>query len=480
MEKLYQKVTWALWLALVATLPITSMPFVAKLFHSSAVAPASLIFLLALILLWLPVYIWKRGTFPFQTKLILAFFLVALISVGVSFFLEQPAYKDHELSSSVMEGVATLTIGVLFYLASVALPSNENKLQGTLRVLNWGGAVMILWTVVVQGITQFTPSDTPQYLRVVQHLFSTTTFFGTRAVGFASEPSWLAHMVNLVYIPYWLSATITRHSAHKVRLGKITFENLLLIGGIGTLFVTFSRAGWVAFMLVVAFLFIRLNIWIVSKISQKWHSQRLKAIFTIGFVLMVILIYVLIAAGALYTFSKLDPRMANVFSVETLTKGGLAKYADLLQFGERVTYWQTGWRIFNEHPILGVGVGNAGYYFPDLLPDEAWQLSEVRTLIYHSTNLLNIKSLWVRVLAETGIIGFSFFFVFLIVSLFTSKSLTRSSANLGKAIGWMGIYTLIAYIIEGFSVDSFALPYLWFSLGLVAATWRWIDTQSKV
>jgi hypothetical protein len=33
----------------------------------------------------------------------------------------------------------------------------------------------------------------------------------------------------------------------------------------------------------------------------------------------------------------------------------------------------------------------------------------------------------------------------------------------------MGKLAIIALIFEGFSVDSFALPYLWFGLGLVTA-----------
>jgi hypothetical protein len=37
----------------------------------------------------------------------------------------------------------------------------------------------------------------------------------------------------------------------------------------------------------------------------------------------------------------------------------------------------------------------------------------------------------------------------------------------------MGVFMLIAFLIEGFSVDSLALPY-WFTLGLAAATWRWV------
>jgi hypothetical protein len=36
-------------------------------------------------------------------------------------------------------------------------------------------------------------------------------------------------------------------------------------------------------------------------------------------------------------------------------------------------------------------------------------------------------------------------------------------------IGWSGLFVLVAYIIEGFSTDTFALPYLWVSLGIVSA-----------
>jgi hypothetical protein len=39
---------------------------------------------------------------------------------------------------------------------------------------------------------------------------------------------------------------------------------------------------------------------------------------------------------------------------------------------------------------------------------------------------------------------------------------------------------LIAFPLEGFSVDSFALPYYWFTLGLVAACWRWLPNPGRL
>ena len=477
MAKYFEKFTWVLWIGLVAVLPVTSMPLVARLIHSSAVAPTSVIFLVLLCFTWLPVYLWKKGTFPVQAKIALAFYIAGLVSTGASFFLALPAYKDQKILSSVVSGVATLSLGILFYLLTSVIPHNNDKVKSTLRALNWGGGIMLFWSILVGLITFITPGDTPNYLRTVQHLFSTTTFFGTRLVGFAAEPSWLAHILNMVYLPYWLSATLTGFTAQGKKFGKVSLENIFLLLGFGTLFETLSRAGLFAFILVLGFFFIRFNIWMVRKISQKWKSKVSKGWITLVTVLGLVVVYLGATTGVVFLLSKIDPRMEKVFSFETLARGGITKYADSLQFGERVTYWQAGWNIFNAHPVLGVGLGNAGFYFQQALPDNAWSLSEVRRLIYHSTSLMNIKSMWSRILAETGIVGFSFFLILLVVTGFTSAQLTRSVSSMKQAVGWMGICMLISFVIEGFSVDSFALPYLWFTLGIVAATWRWTSSD---
>jgi hypothetical protein len=43
----------------------------------------------------------------------------------------------------------------------------------------------------------------------------------------------------------------------------------------------------------------------------------------------------------------------------------------------------------------------------------------------------------------------------------------------------MGKLVILALVFEGFSVDSFALPYLWFALGLVTAQAGWKDLLLK-
>ena len=140
-----------------------------------------------------------------------------------------------------------------------------------------------------------------------------------------------------------------------------------------------------------------------------------------------------------------------------------------LEFAERYVYWVGGWNIFNLHPILGVGLGNAGFFFQCALPSYGWVLPEVMDVYLRNAALPNIKSLWVRLLAETGIVGFSSFIAWFYVLFRLSWFIRLSKNPLFRMIGWSGLFVLIAYIVEGFSTDTFALPYLWVSLGIVSA-----------
>jgi hypothetical protein len=97
-------------------------------------------------------------------------------------------------------------------------------------------------------------------------------------------------------------------------------------------------------------------------------------------------------------------------------------------------------------------------------------LVEIRKLMYHATELPNIKSLWVRLLAETGLVGFSLFICWLYLHWQSAHFLENTNVNdRMKVIALAGKFTILALAFEGFSVDSFALPYLWVALGLVTA-----------
>jgi hypothetical protein len=116
-----------------------------------------------------------------------------------------------------------------------------------------------------------------------------------------------------------------------------------------------------------------------------------------------------------------------------------------------------------------VGLGNSGFFFSQVLPMQGRALDEIIRILTELSFLPNPKNLWVRLLSETGMTGFSLFISWLIVLWSTVKFLLSSRNQLERMVGWMGLITILALIGEGFSIDSFALPYYWVSLGILTA-----------
>ena len=106
------------------------------------------------------------------------------------------------------------------------------------------------------------------------------------------------------------------------------------------------------------------------------------------------------------------------------------------------------------------------------MPGFGYGLTEVNQILYHENSLPNTKALWVRLLAETGLVGLAFFAAWLFLQWANGDELGRSTAPLKRMLGLAGQLVVLGLLVEGFSVDSFALPYFWFTLGLSAAAWR--------
>ena len=183
-----------------------------------------------------------------------------------------------------------------------------------------------------------------------------------------------------------------------------------------------------------------------------------------------------VAVGLVYGLSRFDARLEILFDPELYTTGSFFAFTNRLAFAERVIYWATGWEIFNDHPFLGVGLGNAGFFFPAKMPAYGWNLWETGQIFFRLSFLPNTKSMWVRVLAETGMLGFAFFLTWLYLLWAGARRMLETGSALVKTFALAGGFSLIAFLVEGFSIDSFALPYLWVSTGLLNAAWSFAQT----
>jgi O-antigen ligase len=481
---------------LVLFLPFTSFPLVARLIGSSMVAPLSLLPLLVLLFVWFFPYLLRRGKLPPQSQPLFAFLFAALVSAAGAFFLPFPAFKNASPLRSEIEALITLLIGFFFYMVVAVWAREDRRQRMLLRLVNWSGLLILAWAMV-QGITWRLFERFPDWMWTLQGMLSSSLLlYNNRSNGFAYEPSWLAHQLNMLYLPFWLAATVSGFTVHKYRLWKISLENVLLLGGVVALLFSVSRIGLLAFLCMAAFLVLDWNIrlvkWLQNAALRRFaarqeaaRARRRKrliqaAILSVSLVVLL-LFYAGVLAGAAYGLSRYDERMKKLFDISTLREKSFFHWANQLVFAERIVFWQAGWEIFGDHPILGVGPGNAGFFFADKLSAFSWSLDEIRTLMYQWTSPPNIKSLWVRILAETGMLGFAFFMSWLFVLWQAAQFLRRETSpgpgetprpaarRLQQVIGLMGAFVLVALLIEGFSIDTFALPYYWFSFGLLTA-----------
>lgn len=460
-------VSHVFWFVLVFLLPFTSLPLASKLLGSEMVAAPSILILF--ILLFIIVFSWLKGTNKFPTLLqpVLVFCFLAIFSSLLAFWLPIPIQKDFSIFRNIIEGIGTLLIGISFYFITVQIIQSEKILNKTLQVIAYSFIPLMIWCLLQFVFGQIV-HDYPTWMTTIQKYITTSgTLYRDRLTGFAFEPSWLAHQLNMFYIPIWISATITRRSVFNPVLKKINLEDFFLVISIFVLIFSKSRVGWITFIVVISYLFITLNQRIIRKIQEKYKTNNIRFLLKFLPVIFVFL-YILLLVSGLFFFSKFDSRMESLFEVETYQNRNLFSIANEFVFAERILYWQTGWQVFNDYPIFGVGLENVGFFFKEYMPSFAWALDEPRHLIYQANYQGNVKNIWIRLLSETGIIGFLCFGTWLILILLKSHQFQRNESLLHNYWGLVGKIALLSLLIEGFSIDSFALPYYWIILGLVS------------
>jgi hypothetical protein len=467
-----QGVLQAFWFLAVFLLPITSMPILLNASQATTVAPPSAAVFLGLAILWGLPYLVGRGKFPVEWKPLGWWAVAVAISWGFSFFLESPPFRDRSIWGESLKAFTTLTMGLAAYgVCAGWLSAHPDQLKPTLWVINLSGLLLVVWSLLQEYYVLFRGSDYPGWMWTLQDWLSSrpTPLYRGRVTGFAFEPSWLAHQLNLVYLPLWLSATLRGFSAHR-KVGRFSFENFLLIGGVIALYTSLSRAGWMGFLAIVAYLLLRANWLLVRAVLGRWKFAAVaQMMISLGALILLLGAYVLLGYGMLKVGARFDLRLERILERNPFTSQDVNEFTSRLAIAERFNYWRAGVNIWSEYPLFGVGVGNAGFYFPQHAPNFAYWLTEVRDVLYRNASMPNIKSLWVRLLAESGIVGFALFVSWFTLLFASARAAMHSPHPALCMIGAAGLYALIAFLVEGFSIDSFAIPYLWFSAGLLTA-----------
>jgi hypothetical protein len=490
--KLLDMICELLWAAALIFLPISSFPLLSSL-YGGLVAPLSLIpFIILLLLVTIPL-LFHRGSLPKETIPLIAFFLVVIISCAAAYFIFIPGFKGKSVPAQEIRALFTLAVGLTFYLVTTSWVRSVERLQKSWKYITIGGILVVVWASLQAFYILKHAEFYPSWMNQIQSWLSLRSpqyspRYG-RVNGLTYEASWFAHLMVMVYLPIWIAATYQKTSAFKFRLFHISTENVLLVLGVGVFFLSSPRIGLLSFLLMVLYLFLRLNLSIyrrtVAYLSYRQshrpdgairlHSNWIKLFTSIS----IFAVYALVLFGVFYLVVQRDWRLATLVSnppttqeligLLTLDQNTLLELSHRFIFLERMVYWLNGWNVFNQYPWLGVGLGNAGFFFPKLAPAMGWASFEIRNVLFYFTQLPNVKSFWFRLLAETGIVGFSLFITWMYVLFQSARYSFHSQNPTVKTFAFAGQLALLAFVGEGFSIDSFAMPYLWVFAGLIAA-----------
>jgi len=468
---------------LLSTIPITSSPWAAKLTARSTVSPLAMVPLGLLLIVWLLPALLGRGEVPSFIAPLFFFVAVAALSSALSLFYEIYPSLLHLPKERVVRGMITLIIGMGFYLVTTLFFDSEEELRKGLRWVYLGGVLTLLWASV-QAYFVLRVGHFPREFQEIHRIFSIHDLPRDRVSGLAYEPSWLGDQLVILYLPLWMASVLRRTSVFGRGQRWISVELGLLIWGGAVFFLTKSRVSMLSLFVVIGFL-VLVTGWkwaggIGRWVLRKGQPSPSKIKITQGLVWIAMLAFFLLAVfGTLWFASRLDWRLESLFKLDHLADAfgsdtPFFSVAEQLAYAERVVYWDVGLRTFADYPVLGVGVGNVGLLFRKNTPAFGYRLVEMIRILTSVQKVPNAKSLWVRLLAETGGIGFLLFVTWLVILGIGAWRLGQRRKGVMGMLGIAASLALVAQIIEGFSLDTFALPHLWVMLGFVSAA-VWID-----
>ena len=485
METIYNltlRIAWAIFLLL---LPLTSFPFFPSTIGGGAVVRPLSIYPLILLLLLVTLPRLVARHIPRTFISLVPFLLIAVASSLLSLFRGIEPILGIPVFERVLRTLLTLGVGTAVYLTVSMLPRTYKDLDFSLRWIYTGLSLAMLWgSLQAIYVIRFN-RVWYDFLNHVQQYISTRHLIENRISGFTYEPNWFAEQISFLLLPWLLASVLYRHTAFRWRWRRITIEWILLIWSLLLLPFTYSRAGVLNILLLVGFslLIFRFH----SSINRTTKEQNSKAavrtrLTTLIRYLIEIVIILSILIVPVYLAGTRNSFFARAWDYWQKKDGSLSGYLNYLGFGARLAYSEAAYNTYEAHPLLGVGLGNYAFYFEDMLPyrplAESPEVLHLITPDPDRNRLITAKNFYLRLLAETGIVGTAAFFTFLTAILGCALYLLFSAHKEEQFLGFGGVCGLFSFALAAFTFDSFAIPNMWVVFGLITAA-TWISKRSQ-
>lgn len=464
-----RKVTWAIFLI---TLPVTSFPYFPPAIGGDAlVRPLAIYPFIVLIPLVLIPGLYKKPL-PRVSLILIPFLLVAVVSSLLSLLRGIEPALGISVEARILRGMFTLLIGTAIYLTVSILPENSDDLRFSLKWIYAGCGIALAWSSLqVVYIIRFNASWF-EFLSGIQQHISIRRLLTDRISGLTYEPHWFAEQMVILLLPGLISSSISGFSLFNFRWRGLIVERIGLVWALLVIPFTFSRAGLLNLLILML-----AGLLLFSRLEHPLSEQSLfkkKARFgrlTAGIALLSLLIFIpTVLAGAN------NPFFSRLWLYWTKEETSLAGYFTSLGFDARIAYGQAAYNTYKEHPILGVGLGNYAFYLEEMLPFRPLayipEVLRVITPEYGRDRLVTSKNFYLRLLAETGIVGLITFLAFIVALFGTAMWLWLSPKSEEIFWGAVSLLGLTAFLMSAFTFDSFVIPNIWVVFGLITAAFK--------
>ncbi|WP_010250440.1 O-antigen ligase family protein [Myroides injenensis] len=210
--------------------------------------------------------------------------------------------------------------------------------------------------------------------------------------------------------------------------------------------VIFSGARAATLIVLIQF-FVFLFFLVSVKQFGRYIQLAMKSILTI-------IVFVLLCKGDVIVEKVLSK--LNLFTVENnisnQTRYGM-QYATL--------------KVFEENPIVGVGLGQNGFHKKNYYPEWAIKNNYEFTDWYMNEEVYNFPpdfNLFTRLLAETGVIGFILFIIFLFSCFTASWNCILYRRKEENVLSTIVFISLVGFVINWMQIDYFRQFGFWFCL----------------
>lgn len=329
---------------------------------------------------------------------------------------------------------------LLYYFNKVFIRMSIQSIFLSIRkILTYVFGVVFVYGILEFLVSQFNSILARKLIDILNYLplFNKVHFYEGRLSSVSFEVPALGNY--LIFIYGWMfSYVFTKGKWYKRYLPSVLVVLLTLLSGAraATVIIIFEALiGWLLYI----------------KIKEVRLNKRV-----ILYVLYSVCAIFMLSYGKLQSISNSKLEFVNMeSSISNKTRFGM-QYASLT--------------VFMEYPLTGVGLGQNGFHKQEYYPEWAVKDNYEFADWYLNENVYSFPpdfNLYVRLLAETGIIGFMLFLILLGYLLKSTYSLLSSTEFKIKVFGVILFLSFIGFIINWLQIDFFRQFGFWICIVLL-------------